>query len=75
MFLLVESIKGITFKFYGHNHRSHALHDAKRDFYRYYHTVQTTNPQYLETFKKKVSGIESYGGSIGTHPGLAKEEL
>ena len=75
MFLLVESIKGITFKFYGHNHRSHALHDAKRDFYRYYHTVQTTNPQYLETFKKKVSGIESYGGYIGTDQVMAKDEL
>ena len=33
------------------------------------------NPQYLETFKNKVPVIDSYGGAIGTDPGLAKEEL
>ena len=33
------------------------------------------NPQYLDIFKNKVSAIKSYGGAIGTDPGLAKEEL
>ena len=36
---------------------------------------QTTNPQYLETFNKKVSVIESYVGAIGTDPVLFKEEI
>ena len=32
MFLLVEAIKGLSFKFDVHNHPPHALHEAKRDF-------------------------------------------
>ena len=73
--LLVRGIKVPTFKFDGHKHPSHALHEANRDFYQYYQMGQTMNPQYLETFKNKVLGIDSYGGSIGTDPGTDKEEL
>ena len=36
--------------------------------------IQTTNSQYIETFKKKVSVIDSYVRSIGTDPRMAKEE-
>ena len=74
MLLLVRSIKGLTFKFYVHKHLPHVLYDNKRYFYRYFHTGQTTNQKYLETFKNKVSFIDTYGGSIGTDPGLDKEE-
>ena len=54
MFFLVGDIKGLTFKFDGYKHPSHAFHDAERDFYRYYQMVQTTNLQYIEAFKNKV---------------------
>ena len=73
MLLLVGTINGLTFKFDGHKHPSHALHNAKRDLYRYYYTGQTTNLQYLETFKNEVLVIDSYGGSIGTDPGMTNE--
>ena len=73
VFFLVGDIKGLTFKFDGYKHPSHAFHDDERYFYRYYQMVQTTNPQYIETFKNKVSVIDSYGGAIGTDLGLAKE--
>ena len=62
-------IKGLTFKFGGHKH---ALQNTKGEFYKYYYTGKTTNPQYPETFKKKVSVIEYYGEAIGTDPGMAK---
>ena len=75
VFLLTGSIKGLTFKFDGHKHPSHALHYARKDFYQYWQMGQTMNPQYLEIFKNNVSAIKSYGGAIGTDPGLAKEEL
>ena len=51
------------------------LHKAKRCFYRYYQTVKTTNLKSLDTFKNKLSVIESYDIVIGTDPGLSKEEL
>ena len=70
--LLVDSTKGIIFKSNGHKHPPHTLNYTKREFYRYYQTWHTTNPQYLETFKNKVSVIESYGGSIWMDPGLTK---
>ena len=44
VFLLVADIKGLTFNFDGHKHPLHALHDAKRNFYRYYQTLYNTNP-------------------------------
>ena len=75
VFLLIGDIKGLTFKFDRHNHPLHALHKANRYFQRYYQTVHTKNPQYLETLKNKVLVIESYGRAIGTYPGLSKEEL
>ena len=75
MFLLVGGIKGLTFKLDGNMHLPHALHDANRQFYRYYQTVNTTKLQYLETFKNNISVIESYGGSIGTDQILDKEKL
>ena len=53
MFLLVGDIKDLTFKFDGHKHPSNNLHDAKRNFYRYYQTGQTTNPKCLETFNDR----------------------
>ena len=65
----------MTFKFHIHKHPPHALHDAKWDFCHYYQTGQTTNPQYLEDFNNKALVIESYGVSIGTDPGMAKEDL
>ena len=52
--LLMASIKGINFKFNGHKHPLHALYNTECNFYRYYQTRQTTNTQYLETFKNKV---------------------
>ena len=75
MFLLRRVNQGLTFKFNGNKHLTHALHKAKRYFYQYFQTVHTTNQQYLETFNNKVSVIDSYFGSIGPDPGLAKEEL
>ena len=73
--LLIAATKGLTYKFDGHNHQSHALHDAKQDFYCYYQTGKITNRQYLETYKNKVPVIELYGEAIGTDPRLAKVEL
>ena len=73
--LFVGYIKGLNFKFDGHMHPSHNLHDSKRDFYQYYQTRQTKNPKYLDTSKNKVLVTESYGGVIGNDPGLVKEEL
>ena len=72
MFLLVRAIKGLTFKFNGPKHLLHAPHDSKRDFYQYYYTGYTTNPQYLKTFNNKVLVIDSYGGAIGTDLELSK---
>ena len=51
------------------------MHYTKNYFYRYYQTGHTTNPQYLETLKKSVSAIDSYGGAIWTEVGLSKAEL
>ena len=73
--LLVGAIKVSTLKLDGHKHPLHALHDSKIYFYQYFQMGKTMNPQYLETFKNKVSVIEYYGGSIGTKPGLDKDEL
>ena len=55
--LLMADMKFLTYKFDRHNHHSHAIHHTKQDFYHYYHRGNTTNPQYLETFKNKVSSI------------------
>ena len=51
------------------------MHDTKKYFYRYYQTGHTTKPQYLETFKKNVSAIDSCGGAIWMEAGLAKAEM
>ena len=75
MFLLVGAIKVLTLKFNGHQKPLHVLNNAKRDFYRYYHMGQTAKPQYLETLKNKVLVIDYYERSIGTDPGMSKEEL
>ena len=75
VFLLVCAIKGLTFKLDGHKHPSKSLHNSRWIFYQYYQTGQTTNPQYLETLYNKVLVIESYGGYIGTDPGLSNGEL
>ena len=72
MLIIVAAIKGITFKFDGHNNPLHAIHDAKRDFYCYYQMGQNRNPQYLDTFNNNISFIDSYVGSIGTDQELAK---
>ena len=75
IFLLVDSTKGIIFKSNGHKHPPHTLNYTKREFYRYYQTWHTTNPQYLETFNNNLSVSESYGGVYmdgpGTHQGIA----
>ena len=68
-------IKGLTFSFDGHKHPLHALHNAKQDFYHYYQTGQTTNPQYLDTFKNNFLVVQSYESYIVIVPLLAKEEL
>ena len=73
MFLLVAAIKGIPYKFNGHKHPTHSLHNAKRVYFRYNQTVQIKNSQYLETLNNKVLVIESYGEDIGTDPGLEKK--
>ena len=72
VFLLMDAIKGMACKFGWNIHPAHALHDANRDLYHYYQTGHNINPHYLDTFKNKVSIIESYGRAIGTDPGLAK---
>ena len=66
MFLLLGAIKGLTFKLDGHKNPLHTLHSAKRDFYWYCQIGQIKKSQYLDTFKNKVSAIESYGRDIGT---------
>ena len=58
MFVLMAAIRGITFKFNGHKHPFHSVHNAKQDYFRYNQTGQTKNPRYLETFKNKVLVIE-----------------
>ena len=73
--LLVADIKGLTFNFEGHKHPLYNLYDTKSDFYRYYQTGQTKNPQYLETFNNKFSVIDSYGGAIGNELVMSKHEL
>ena len=73
--LLVADIKGLTFNFEGHKHPVYNLYDTKRDFYRYYQTGQTTNPQYLKTLNNKVLVIYSYGGAIGNELVMSKNEL
>ena len=55
--LLIAAIKGLTYKFYRHKHQSHDLHNSKQELYHYYQKGNTTNPQYLDTFKNKVSAI------------------
>ena len=73
MFLLMTAIKGINFQFDGQNNPLHALNNITREFYCYYHMVQTKNPKYLETFKNKVSVIDYYCRAIETGPLLPKE--
>ena len=75
VFLLVVTIKGRTYNFDIHKHHSHALHNANWKFCRYYQTGHTTKPQYLKTFKNRVSVIYLYGESIRTDSGIAKAEL
>ena len=41
--ILVGAIKGPTFKFGRYKHLPHALHESKKDLYRYYHTGTTTD--------------------------------
>ena len=55
--ILVADIKRLTYKFDIHKNQSHALHNANKYFYHYYQTGHTTNPNYLETSKNKVSAI------------------
>ena len=73
--LLVVAIKFTTYNFDRHKHQSHALHDANRNFCRYYQTGHTTKPQYLKIFKNMVSIIDFYGVSIRAKSGLVKSEL
>ena len=68
--LLLVDTKGLTFKFDIHKHLPHALHDTRRDLYRYYQTGQTKNRQYLESFKKNIAIVYSYVRATGTDPGL-----
>ena len=75
MFLLVAAIKGLAFKFNGHNHPLHTLHNSKRDIYNYNQKGYISSKQYLETFNNKFSVIESYCGVVGTDLVLAREEL
>ena len=75
VFLLIKSIKGLTYKLYGNNQKCQALHDAKKYFYKFYQSRESINAQYLETFKNKVAAVGQYGGSVRANPGLAKEEL
>ena len=45
--LLVGAIRLLPFKLDGNKYLTHALHNAKRCFYRYCQMAQTTNLQYL----------------------------
>ena len=73
--LLVVSIKGPTYKFDRHKHRSHSLYNANRKFCRYYQTGYTTKLQYLKTLNDRVYVVDYYVLSIGTDSGIAKAEL
>ena len=72
--LLVATIKWLTYKCDRNKHQSQDIHSAKQELYNDYHMGHTANPQYLETFKKKVSA-KFDGRSIGTDPVLANAEL
>ena len=64
--LLVVSIKGPTYKFDRHKHRSHSLYNANRKFCHYYQTGYTTKLQYLKTLNDRVYVVDYYVLSIGT---------
>ena len=53
IFLLLKAIKGLTYKFDRHKKKYHALHNAKKYFYKLYQSRESNNAQYLETFKNK----------------------
>ena len=75
VFIQIEVTKGLMYKFDRHKYKCFSPQYPKKDFYKFYQSRQSTNDQYLETFKNKVFMVDQYRGSIRTDPGLAKEEL
>ena len=53
VFIQIEVTKGLMYKFDRHKKKYHALHNAKKYFYKLYQSRESNNAQYLETFKNK----------------------
>ena len=69
---LLKTIKTISFNFQSQKHLTHAIHEAKKQFYALYQTRHMTLTMYLDTFQNLVDVIEHTGGIIGLEPGIMK---
>jgi phage pi2 protein 07 len=61
---LLKNIRDAAFNFQSEKYKSHALQEAKRQFYQIYQKRSMTCQTYLEKFGSHVEYIEHCGGSI-----------
>jgi hypothetical protein len=72
---LLQTIKGIAYKFEAQDNIYMAMDDAKNAFYTYVQSHDETNASYLTKFKNMVEVIEHYGGSVGDDEIFVTSEL
>jgi hypothetical protein len=72
---LIKAIKGLTYKFEGHNYHAMALHQVKKSFFGLYQGRDTSDTHYLDKFMTGVSVVEQYGGCIGKDDGAIQDKL
>ena len=68
---LLRAIKDMSFNFQSQKYVSQALHEAKKNFYKF-GQYNMTPSAYLESFQNLVDVIEHCGGTIGLEPGIQK---
>jgi hypothetical protein len=71
---LLQSIKGVSYKFEAQRYPPLALFGAKAAFYRYTQHRNLSNTDYLEKFHALYTIIEHYGGILGEDPMLVRDE-
>jgi hypothetical protein len=72
---LLKEIKGFIYKFDNENYPAQSIVEAMDKLHHLYQGKDMTSSQFLEWFKSMVAVIEQYGGSVGKHPKMDRQEL
>ena len=71
---MLKQIKGIMHQFDSHTSIYEALDEAKKNYYLYYQSPQTSNAQHVNNLQDMVDIIEYHGGSVTEDKALFEHE-